>query len=232
MIRLALPLAMLASPLAAQTWTPPEGCTGFLTVQQRGCMMSNHYTCEGDPEGHQWRVDFVEQGPVFASRINSETEWVESLGLVTGTRSVLEEDPEDPASLTELLESGIDTYDFVTITETLDEEGSEETRYRGADVLTGETVEIDGHELLAMTYTTEVKEEGADWTRQEGTNYVMEDERLFLPGTSAQVNEDGTMGPERDNRPVQIIEPGEEGFFASEPIYDCGVQDISLEVTE
>lgn len=226
MIRLALPLILLAGAAGAQSWEPPEGCTGFLTVQQRGCMLSNHYTCEGDPEGHQWRVDFVEGGPVFASRINHETEWVESLGLVTRTRTVLAPDPEDPASLTELLETGIDTYDFVTVTD-----GEEETRYRGADVLTGETVEIDGHELLEMTFTTEV--DGPDGrSRQEGVNYVSEEYRMFLPGTTATKNEDGSLGPERDNTPMKIIEPGEPGFFAASPIYDCGVEEISWEADQ
>ncbi len=206
---------------AAQEWTPPEGCEGFLTVQQRGCMMSNHYTCEGDPEGHQWRVDFIEDGPVFASRINEETEWVESLSLFSQTRTTLGETP-DPANFTELLETGIDTYDFTTV----DQDGIE-TRYRGADVLTGEEVEISGVPLQVMTYTAEVDgPEGR--SRSEGVNYVSEEWRLFLPGTSTTIAEDGTAGEERDNTPVQLIQPGEPGFFADTPIYDCGVSDASF----
>ncbi|EAR52869.1 hypothetical protein OG2516_10416 [Oceanicola granulosus HTCC2516] len=229
MTRFTLPLALLAltaaAPAVAQEtrqWQPPEGCTGFLTVQQRGCMMSNHYTCEGDAEGDQWRVDFVEQGPVFASRINYETEWVESLGLVSRVRSTLGDDPEDPASLTELLETGVDTYDFTTVTD----EG-EVTRYRGADMLQGETIEIDGHELEVMTYTTEVEDADGMRTRQEGVNYVSREHRLFLPGTSRTLDVDGEVLNERDNSPMKLITPGEPGFFASSPIYDCGVQDIS-----
>lgn len=221
MIRYAISLVLLTGAAQAQTWEPPEGCTGFLTVQQKGCMLSNHYVCEGDPEGHQWRVDFVEQGPVFASRTNYETEWVESLGLVTMERRVLGDTP-DPASLTELLETGIDTYDFVTVTE----DGSE-TRWIGADQLTGQSITIDGHELLEMTFTTQ-SDDGEDVTGQEGTNYVSEEFRLFLPGLSMDVLEDGSLGPARDNTPVALIEPGEPGFFTTSPIYDCGVQDIAL----
>ena len=215
---LSFGLALGAVPALAQSWTPPEGCEGFLTVQQRGCMLSNHYVCEGDPEGDQWRVDFIEGGPVFASRINFETEWVESLSLFSQTRTTLGERP-DPASLTELLDTGIDTYDFTTVTQ-----DGEETRWRGADVLTGERVEISGHELLVMTYTSQSDDaEGTSMNR--GVNYVSEEWRMFLPGVSSSVLEDGTTGPERDNTPVQIIEPGEPGFFAAAPIYDCGVQD-------
>lgn len=226
MIRYLLPLAVLAAPVSAQTWTPPQGCEPFLTVQLRGCMLSNHYTCEGDPEGDQWRVDFVEGGPVFASRINYETEWVESLGLISRTRTTLAPDPVDPASLTTLLDEGIDTYDFRTVTD-----DGEETHYRGADVLTGESIVIDEHEFLVMTFTTNV-DEAEGRTRQEGVNYVSEEYRFFLPGTSAVRNEDGTLGPERDNTPVAIIEPGEPGFFTMNPIYDCGVEEISYEVAE
>ncbi len=214
-------LALLpAAAATAQQWTPPEGCTGFLTVQQRGCMLSNHYTCEGDAEGDQWRVDFVEEGPVFASRINYETEWVESLSLFSQTRTLLGERP-DPASFTDLLETGIDTYDFTTV----DQDGSE-TRYRGADVLTGEIVEIDDVPLRVMTYTAEVDgPEGR--SRSEGINYVSEEWRLFLPGTTRSISDEGEAGPERDNTPVQIILPGEPGFFATAPIYDCGVSDAA-----
>lgn len=225
MMRFAVPLLLAfgpAAPALAQTFEPPEGCTGFLTVQQRGCMVSNHYTCEEDPEGDQWRVDFIPEGAVFASRINEETEWVESLGLITQERSTLDS-AEDPASLSDLLESGIDTYEFTTVTD----EG-DETRWTGADQLTGETVTIDGHELKKLDYTT-VSDGPEGTSRQKGTNFVSEEFGLFLPGVSAEVQEDGSLGPEENHTPVRIIEPGEEGFFSSQPIYDCGAQDISWE---
>lgn len=215
--------ALIAAPAgaSAQEWAPPEGCTGFLTVQQRGCMLSNHYICEGDPEGDQWRVDFIEDGPVFASRINDQTEWVESLSLFSQSRTTLGDRP-DPANFDEMIETGIDTYDFTTV----DSDGSE-TRYRGADVLTGEVVDIDGEELLVMRYTAEVTGPDGE-SRSEGVNYVSEKWRLFLPGTSVSIGEDGEAGPERDNTPVQLIEPGEPGFFAFRPIYDCGVSDAAF----
>ena len=223
MTRLTIATAlMMAAPMGAmaQEWTPPEGCTGFLTVQQRGCMLSNHYTCEGDPEGDQWRVDFIEDGPVFASRINDQTEWVESLSLFSQSRTTLGDRP-DPANFDEMIETGIDTYDFTTV----DQDGLE-TRYRGADVLTGEKQVIDDEEFLVMRYTAEVTG-GEGNSRSEGINYVSERWRLFLPGTSTSIAEDGEAGPERDNTPVQIIEPGEPGFFALRPIYDCGVSDAA-----
>ena len=212
------PLALIAPAAQAQTWEPPEGCTGFLTVQQRGCVVSNHYTCEDDPEGHQWRADFTQEGPVFASQINEETEWVESLSLVTRIRRVMQEAP-DPASLSELLETGVDTYDFTTVSD-----AGEETRWRGADQLTGETLEIGDHELPVVTYTLEQYVDGEPVAASRGTNFVSEEWRLFLPGVSETVTADG-LEATTDNTPVELIEPGEPGFFASRPIYDCNVEE-------
>ena len=31
--------------------SPPPGCTGWLTVQSRGCRVSNHYRCDADGSG-------------------------------------------------------------------------------------------------------------------------------------------------------------------------------------
>lgn len=75
---LALPFLLLTTPALAGSFTPPEGCTTFLTVQSRGCYVANYYRCEADTPGDQWRADFDQQGPFYLSRINSETQWVES----------------------------------------------------------------------------------------------------------------------------------------------------------
>ena len=59
---LLLPLFVLAVDAQAGTFTPPEGCTAFLTVQSRQCRVSNYYTCSGDAPGDQWRQDFDQEG--------------------------------------------------------------------------------------------------------------------------------------------------------------------------
>jgi len=39
MKRLVLPLILLAAPTHAATFAPPTGCTAYLTVQSRGCLV-------------------------------------------------------------------------------------------------------------------------------------------------------------------------------------------------
>ena len=57
MKRLVLPLILLAAPTYAATFTPPTGCTAYLTVQSRGCLVSQFYTCEADAKGEiGWNV--------------------------------------------------------------------------------------------------------------------------------------------------------------------------------
>ncbi|MBL9054404.1 MAG: hypothetical protein JNN02_11810, partial [Tabrizicola sp.] len=51
----------------AGTWTPPDGCEAYVTVQSRGCIVSHHYRCEGYPAGDQWRVDMGQEGALFYS---------------------------------------------------------------------------------------------------------------------------------------------------------------------
>ena len=53
MKRLVLPLILLAAPTSAATFAPPTGCTAYLTVQSRGCLVSQFYTCESDAKGEQ-----------------------------------------------------------------------------------------------------------------------------------------------------------------------------------
>ena len=133
-----------AVPATAQSampgvFSPPPGCTGWLTVQSRGCRVSNHYRCEADAPGDQWRADFDQEGIFFVSRIDRETQWIESFDMFPTTRQILLPDPADPASFSTLLSTGIDTFDFG-----LAEDGGSQSAVRGFDRLTGRSVTIDG----------------------------------------------------------------------------------------
>lgn len=209
--------ALAAAPGAAGTFTPPPGCTGYLTVQAKGCKVSNHFRCSGDPEGHQWRVDFGPEGPYFASRTDAEAQWIQSIELGEGRSRFLMPDPPDPASMTTLLAEGTDTYDF-----RLEGRGGI-SLVRGYDTLTGRTVTIDGVPLLETEFRyEETREDGTLVQRARGNEYVHPDWRIFLSGPSEVDGGEGFRP--LDMSPVLFVMPGEPGFFSDTPQFDCAAQ--------
>lgn len=208
----------LAVPASAQgVFHLPEGCEAFVTVQQRSCIVSHHFTCADDPEGWQRRVDLDDEGLIYTGAIDAETRWVESVSPRSGIVEVLGDDARDPASFTALLADGVDTFDFTTRTEP----DGIVTRFIGQDRLTGEQVVIDGVTLDHTEFAlTGQDESGAEVWRAEGAEYIQRDWRMFISGTRTT-----TVGDESwdsDASPMAFIFPGEPGFLATSPRHDCG----------
>lgn len=207
-------LVLAALPAGAGTFRPPAGCEVYLTVQSRSCKVSNHYRCAADPPGDQWRADFGVNGLYFVSRIDAETQWVES-HQSDGTTDRLEPGAADPASFTELLATGRDTFDFATVTDT----GLRET-IRGSDRLTGESVVIDGVTLRRTKYEIRAtRDDGSLIWRGRGNEYVHPEWRIFLSGTGMVDLGEGWLP--QDFSPVDFAFPGEPGFLTTTPLYDC-----------
>mgnify|MGYP003412024995 CR=1 FL=1 len=129
-------LIVPAAPALAGTWIAPAGCEVFMTVQSKACRVSHYYRCEADPAGDQWRVDLDQEGPFFYSRIDAEGQWIESYDPM---RQTLDPSPVDPASYSELIAEGMDTWDFG-----LTKEDGTGSRASGYDRLTGKTVVLTG----------------------------------------------------------------------------------------
>ncbi len=224
----AVLLACLAGPAAAQSGAPsfslPAGCDAYLTVQSESCSVDHHFTCEGDPEGHQRRVSLDEQGMTYVGEIDQETQWINSFHVLSGHTERLESNPVEPASLSELIQGGVDDYDFRT--------GSAEigaTRYVGQDTLTGRVVTIDGVTLDETTYDiTAYDAEGNEIWSAKGNEFISRDWRMFLSGTGTVTTSEGTF--ENSNRPVEFIFPGETGFLSSQPKHGCGVAISSADI--
>jgi hypothetical protein len=209
-----------AAPALAGTWDAPAGCSAFLTVQAKGCRVSHYYRCTADAPGDQWRVDMDQEGPFFYSRINSEAEWVESFDPA---RQVLDPNPADPASFTELLSAGVDTWDF-----SLSKDDGTGSQARGYDRLTGKTVVIDGIDLKQTEVEfTEYGRDGSVLRRARGNEYVHPEWRLFFAGPGETDLGDGQWLP-IDGSPMQFIFPGEEGFLSTQPIFDCDALSAGL----
>ena len=215
---------LIPAPAQAQTgaFTPPEGCATWLTVQSRQCRVSNYYKCDRDTPGDQWRADFDQQGIFFLSRIDREAQWVESFDLFPTVRQTLDPDPEDPASFTELAETGLDSFAFG-----LSKDDGRQSRVRGFDKLTGRSFTIDGVTLLETQFEfTETDTEGNLLRRSRGNEFIHPEWRTFFAGPSEYDGGDGYVPI--DGSPVQFIFPGEAGFQATEPIFDCDAVTSSL----
>jgi hypothetical protein len=203
-----------ATAASAGSFTPPAGCTGWLTVQSRACRVSNYYKCSQDAPGEQWRTDFDQDGLFFASRTDAEGQWVESIDMNPMVRQTLDAGAEDPASFSELL-TGVDTFAF-----TLTRDNGERSRVRGFDRLTGKSVQIDGVTLAETDF--EFAEEdllGGTIRQSRGHEYIHPDWRLFFAGPSEWNGGDGYVP--MDGSPVQFVFPGEKGFFSTEPLFEC-----------
>lgn len=213
---LLVPLLLITAPAFAGTFTPPEGCAAYLTVQSRGCYLANYYTCEGDPAGHKWRADFDQEGIFFQSRIDDETQWIESVEMNPTVVQTLDANPDDPASFSDLISTGRDDFIFE-----LSKDDGQHSKVRGFDRLTGKTFTIDGVTLDQTEFEyTETDDAGAILRRAKGHEYISREYRMFFSGQSEWDQGDGTWLP-LEGSPVQFIKPGEPGFGATQPIFDC-----------
>jgi len=199
------------------TFSLPAGCDAFLTVQTESCQVGHHFTCQGDPEGHQRRVTLDEQGMTYVGEIDGETQWISSFHVLSGHRERLESNPVEPASLSDLIETGVDDFDFRTLS---DEIGT--TRYVGQDTLTGRQITIDGVTLAETTYDiTAFDDAGNEIWSAQGREFISRNWRMFLSGTGTVTTPEGQY--ERSNKPVEFIYPGEPGFLSSSPKHGCGI---------
>jgi hypothetical protein len=218
MMKRLIPALLLSLPMPAMagTFTPPEGCTGWMTVQSRACRVSNYYKCSADVPGEQWRADFDQEGVYFLSKINSEAEWVTSIELPDMIHQTLDPGAPDPASYSGLLETGIDQFEFG-----LSKDNGMSTRVTGQDKLTGKTYTIDGITLQQTEFEfTETDLDGNILRRSRGNEFVNPDWRLFFSGPGEADFGDGQFVP-IDGSPLQFIFPGEPGFAATQPLFEC-----------
>jgi hypothetical protein len=211
-----------AAPVLAGTWEAPAGCEAFMTVQAKACRVSHYYRCAADRPGEQWRVDLDQEGPYFFSKIDAEGQWVESYDPVM---QLLDPNPADPASLSELIAQGVDTWSF-----SLSKEDGSGSRAEGYDRLTGQSVIIDGITLSQTEVDfSEYDLAGNVLRRSRGNEYVHPEWRLFFAGPGETDLGDGQWLP-IDGSPVQFVFPGEGGFLATQPIFDCDALTASVPV--
>jgi len=204
---------------SAQQIEAPAGCTAFLTVQSKECRVSHYWRCEGDDAGDTWHASYDAGGPVSFSHYDKDFQWLDAQNVRDATRDILVEPAEDPASMTELLETGRDTYDFVIREE--GPRGTREIRHKGFDELSGQTAVIDGQELLITLFsaTASDADTGDEIYSVVGQQYVLAEERLFFLGRDT-FSQDGRQITS-DGSPLQFLRPGERGFGNVQPAFEC-----------
>jgi len=215
---ITLALALMPTAVAAQDgsrYYPPAGCTGTLTVQSRSCIVSHIYTCAADNPGESWRIQFDVDGPNFLSKIDAETQWLESYELFPTRREVLQQPAPDPASLSELLATGTDSYDFTQRSD------GRPVRVVGFDRLTGDDVVIDGEPLLGTEFSARYEDTTGTYLEVSGREFVSVAHQRFISGTVTQTWLRDGASREWDRTPIDFIYPGEPGFFSKTPLYDC-----------
>lgn len=206
--------ALLAAPAIAQDlFQLPPGCEATLTVQSRSCEVTHIYQCASDATGTSRSVVYGFEGPILLDKIDYETQWLETYVFFTGALETLIAPAQDPASLTELLASGIDSYDFRLTTP----EG--ETRVVGYDEIVGPALTIDDEPLLPMAFEGRYEEDGETTITISGTQFVSARHRRFFSG-QFEVTEDGDTRT-WDASPIEFIYPGEPGFLSKTPRYEC-----------
>lgn len=208
---------LLATPVFAQEFSMPEGCEGYLTIQNTSCSVSHHFTCDFDSPGEQRRATLDEEGLSYVGKINREAEWVESFHLRSGHTERLMSSA-DSMSMTDLLAGDLDTWDFTT-------ESAEigDNRYVGFDQLTGDSVVIDGITLQRTEYSlTAFDADGNEIWKASGREFVHPDWRMFIGGESSYTTSGDTF--DSDDTPVEFIFPGEPGYLSVNPKFGCGVE--------
>ncbi len=210
-----------AAPFAATagTFTPPKGCTAYLTVQLSSCRVEQHWTCADDPEGEHWALTIDADGPSYLQHLDREFRWLENSPLPGDYKRILRQPEADPNSMTELLEKGRDDFDFEQSV-LRDSKPIAAEHITGYDKLTGTKVRIDGEDLLVTEFEFTV-ESGLDGqtSRTYGNQYVSPKFRLFFQGRETE--EVGGETYHYDEKPMLFSEPGEPGFLADKPEFGC-----------
>ncbi len=218
-------LTLLAAPqpASAATFRAPQGCNLEMTIQNRGCTVSQIYRCSADPSGYQHVAIFGQDGMTHLSTIDAETRWIESTDPETGLVDRLVEAAEDHASFSTLKATGRDDFDFWTESNT-----GEKLHHVGYDELTGETVTIDGITLEKTRFQlTTTGSDGQVLIQREGQQFISRANGRFYGGIETYSDWTGASGESNDS-PVDFSFPGQPGYGETEPQYDCDMMVAQL----
>ena len=169
--------------------------------------------------GHHWVMSIDGEGPSYLQYLDREFRWLQSYPQRSDISRTLVTTEADANSLTELLETRRDDFDF---TQTVSQRGKQIAveHITGYDRLNGTRVTIDGEPLLVTEFEIHVESDtGRDNVHTKGNQFVSERFRLFFQGRESETSGGAVM--HYDDTPVLFIEPGEVGFLVDRPEFGC-----------
>lgn len=215
-MRLSALMILAATQASAGDFVPPKGCTAYLTVQARQCVVEHHYTCEGDAPGMKWHAEIGQDGPVYIGQVDDEAQWIDSYYVGDAAREQLILPAKDPANLTELLADGVDTYQFSVQTP------SGRMDVTGFDRIVERDLQIDGEVLHRTNYEIRIVDAQGQLTyASTGSEYVSAKHRRFFSGYGTVSGPDAPY--DYNGSPVEFIYPGSPGYLSNTPLYGCDV---------
>lgn len=216
----------LSLPASAAPFEPPKGCEVFLTVQSRQCSVSVFYRCKSAKDGGFAEAAFDADGLSSVVSYGPDYQWRDSHYAWDNSREVLVTPVEDPIDLEVLIREGVDTFRF-----DMHRTAAGEDRLItivGADVLSGDTREIDGRTLDVVQGQLQILgEDGTAEYQSRATQYLDREMRLFFLGPE-EVRIGGGAPTPYDGSPVDFIHPGEPGFGQTLPLYECDQQKAEM----
>jgi hypothetical protein len=197
------------SAAGAETFVPREGCTHVVTIQSDSCYVRNVVTC---PEMGDGPLVYTtgQDGKVVATAFDAD-----GATLFTGPQGagMLLKDRTDLFSLAALTAGGADTYDY-----TMTGRDAAVVHFAGTSTLTGETITVDGRDLLVLKVLQTVTPPGAAEIETEFTAYLDQELALVL---TAEARDLATGNVLFQRAPVDFLFPGEDGALAAEPRIGC-----------
>ncbi len=224
-MRLACALILCGASASAGTFTPPKGCTAYLTVQSRQCLVEHHWTCAADPQGMKWHTEIGQNGPVYIGQVDDEAQWIDSYYVGDDARERLVSPAKDPANLTELLSNGLDSYQFSIST------SKGRMDVTGFDRIVERDLTIDGEVLHRTEYSIRIVDtKGALSYAATGSEYVSAKHRRFFSGYGTVSGPDAPY--DFNASPVEFIYPGAPGYLSNTPLYGCDVVTARAVISE
>lgn len=214
LMRLALIFALTAGPVFATQFDVPLACTSVVTVQNRDCTVSHFYRCPPE-ETDIFELSFNGDGAQFRTRYDRDGRALEYVDFEDSIAIAREPDATDTDSLSELLDTGEDTYDFLSRVSS-----GGQFRTIGFDRLLGQSVDVDGRQLQMTEFAYRlVSLNGETFSSVRGQQFVDPELRLYFGGIYVDTS-DGSQETTNAS-PADFIWPGDDQFLSSKPVFDC-----------